>query len=415
MTSTDRRTELANSVVIGRDGWLFHRDNFAFEQMSGAKSLADRDVQAWVNMLAGHAQWLDERHIQFCFFVAPEKHVVYQDYLPEGTVISDQRPAQQVIRALRNSTSIETVYPSYDLVAGRVVRDTYHAVGTHWNFFGGYIGYRRLASEIAKRTHIRVLDISEIKFLPSLIHAGDLGVRLDPEWVAPEHFCWASLAASKLLFDNGYYGRGHVAIYENLDVTLPKAVVFRDSSSSSILPFLSESFSRIVAISTPHIYYELIEREKADVVILETIERWVSPSQDAPAFMEKTPFQELCRLSVDEIAGKTGLIIGCVGSPAPKSDLRCSFDVGGWALSHKGVEQVEVHLDGCFLGNAHLGISTPGLAQLPCADAATSGFRFELNINERNIPAGKHQLMVQAVSKDGIREKLDRIPINILP
>src|SRR5258708_29383382 len=31
-----RKTQLANSVVVGRDGWLFHRDDFVFEQMSGA-------------------------------------------------------------------------------------------------------------------------------------------------------------------------------------------------------------------------------------------------------------------------------------------------------------------------------------------------------------------------------------------
>jgi alginate O-acetyltransferase complex protein AlgJ len=413
--SMDRKTELSNSVAIGRDGWLFHRDNFAFEQMCGMKALTEREVQAWVEMLAGHQRWLNERQIEFCFFIAPEKHVVYRDYLPEGSAISESRPAQQVIRALRSSTSIDPIYPHDELVAGRDSRETYHAVGTHWNFFGGFLAYRQLAGEIAKRVKIPVIDIGEITFLPSRIHAGDLGVRLDPEPVTPELRCCVSFSKSKLLFENANYGRGHVAIYENLDVTLPKAVVFRDSSSAWILPFLSESFSRIVAVSSPHVYYELIESEKPDVVILEMIERWVSPPEDAPAFMQKTPFQELCKLSVDDIASKTGLIVGHVDRPALKSELRSPFDVTGWAVSFKGMAEVGVYLDGLLLGNAAIGTFRPDLAPFPCVDAATSGFCFRLDAGARKIPGGSHRLMVEAISRDDIRQKLCDMRITILP
>lgn len=407
--ATDRRTELANSVAIGRDGWLFHRDDFAFEQMSGAKSLSDRELQSWLDLLTGHWQWLSERHIEFCFFIAPEKHVVYRDFLPADSVVSECRPAMQLIRALRSSTAIDPVYPHDELVAERDSRDTYHAVGTHWNFFGGFIAYRRLAREIAKRIDIPVVNIDEITFLPSRIHAGDLGVRLDPEPVTPELRCCVSFSKSKLLFENANYGRGNVAIYENLDVTLPKAVIFRDSSSAWILPFLSESFSRIVAVSSPHVYYELIDREKPDIVILEMIERWVSSPADAHAFMQKPPFQELCQLSVDDIANKTGLIVGFVESPTPKSEVREPFDVTGWAVSYKGMAEVGVYVDGILRGNADIGTSRPDLAPFPCVDASTSGFLFRLDA----IPPGRHRLMVEAVSRDGIRQKLCDIPITI--
>jgi alginate O-acetyltransferase complex protein AlgJ len=412
----DRRTELANSVAIGKDGWLFHRDNSVFEQMSGAKSLTDAEVRTWVDLLVGHQQWLSERNIEFRFFIAPEKHVVYRDHLPEGSVISERRPAMQVIRALRNSTPIDPVYPDEELMDERVSRETYHAVGTHWNFFGGFLAYRQLAREIAKRVDIPILDIGEITFLESWIHAGDLGVRLDPEPETPEHRCCVSFSKSKLLFGSTNYDRGHVAIYENLDVTLPKAVIFRDSSFTWILPFLSESFSRIVAVGTPHLYYDLIEREKPDIVILEMIERWVGPPQESPAFIvKKTPLQELSGLSVDEIASKTGLIIGYVDSPAPKSEVRAPFDVSGWAVSSKGIEEVGIYLDGCFLGNAGIGTSRPDLARFPCVDAETSGFHFRLDAIAWKIPEGRHQLVVHAVSRDGIRQKLCDISITIVP
>src|SRR5260370_23211491 len=213
----DRKTQLANSVVVGRDGWLFHRDDFVFEQMSGAQSLADQDLRAWLELLTGTLRWLSDRNIEFYFLIAPEKHVVYRDYLPEEIVISEERPVKRLIRELLTATPIEPVYPSLQLVAERAYRDTYHSVGSHWDFFGGFIAYHELVRKIAKRRDIRVVDFGELTTLPDRVHAGDLGARLNPEPVAPEHRCRVKFAKSKMLFENGIHDHGHVAVYENLN------------------------------------------------------------------------------------------------------------------------------------------------------------------------------------------------------
>jgi hypothetical protein len=139
----DRRTELANSVVAGRDGWLFHRDDFAFERMSGAMSLSREDLRAWV---ATHSRVDGHGCDRACI-------------------------------------------PLSRLIAERVNRDTYHSVESDWNFFGGFIAYRALAHEIVKRTNASIVDFGELVTLPGRVHAGDLGVRLEPEQVSPEHIC----------------------------------------------------------------------------------------------------------------------------------------------------------------------------------------------------------------------------------
>src|SRR5260370_41390481 len=208
----DRKTQLANSVVVGRDGWLFHRDDFVFEQMSGAQSLADQDLRAWLELLTETLRWLSDRNIEFYFLIAPEKHVVYRDYLPEGIVISEERPVKQLIRTLMIANAMEPVYPCIQLVAERAYRETYHSVGSHWDFFGGFIAYRELALKIAKRRNIPVVDFGELTTLPDRVHAGDVGVRLDPERVAPEHRCSVTFAKSKILFDNRIHDRGHLAV-----------------------------------------------------------------------------------------------------------------------------------------------------------------------------------------------------------
>lgn len=398
----DRRTQLAKSVLIGRDGWLFHRDDVVFEQLSGAMSLADQDLRAWIDLLTGNVRWLSDRNIDFYFLIAPEKHVVCRDYLPEGIVISEERPAKRLMRELIASTPIEPIYPCIELIAERAYRDTYHSVGSHWDYFGGFIAYRALARKIAKRREIPIVDFGELTILADRIHAGDLGVRMDPERVEPEHCCSVKFAKSKMLYENGIYGRGHLAIYEHLNASLPKAVIFRDSASSWILPFLSESFSRIVAFGSPHVDKELIEGEKPDVVILELVERWVSPTRMSPVFLTQLPFQIVSKLSVDEVGRKTGLVMGWVDTPVPKSEVGATLDVAGWLISAEEVQSVEIYLDGSLLGDADLGRSSAELNPFPCPRAVTTGaFRFQFDVLAARIPAGRHRLNVRALLRSG--------------
>jgi hypothetical protein len=60
------------------------------------------------------------------------------------------------------------------------------------------------------------------------------------------------------------------------DPRLPKALVFRDSFSWQLIPFLSESFRSVVYVWTFDFLPELIEREQPDVVILECVERYLN-------------------------------------------------------------------------------------------------------------------------------------------
>ena len=281
-------------------------------------------------------------------------------------------------------------------------------------FFGAFIAYRELASEIAKRVKIPVLDTQDVTFGLSRPHAGDLGVRLEPEMTAPEHEVRATLAKSRRIFESGKYARGHVAIYENFDRRLPKAVVFRDSSSSWLLPLLSESFSRVVAVSSPHIYRELVESEKPDVVIFEIIERYVHDEYESPFGAGKVPFTELTDLSVDDLARKTGLVVGHVESPIPRSDAGRLLQVSGWAVSPDGIREITVHLDGALVGNAEMGVSRPDLAAFPSPEAKTSGFRFDLDAAAAGISGGKHRVAVRVKSNGGTEYTLGEITIKFV-
>ena len=52
--------------------------------------------------------------------------------------------------------------------------------------------------------------------------------------------------------------------------------MFRDSFANALIPFLSESFDRIVYVWQPDVHPQVVQIEKPDVVIHEIAERFLA-------------------------------------------------------------------------------------------------------------------------------------------
>ena len=61
-------------------------------------------------------------------------------------------------------------------------------------------------------------------------------------------------------------------MYEHPDRRLPRAVVFRDSFATWLIPLLSENFSRVLYSWQYTLDGDIVERELPDVVIQEMAE-----------------------------------------------------------------------------------------------------------------------------------------------
>jgi hypothetical protein len=62
-------------------------------------------------------------------------------------------------------------------------------------------------------------------------------------------------------------------VYEHADKGLPRAVMFRDSYATWLIPLLAENFSHIRSSWQYTFDYEIVEQEHPDVVIQEMVER----------------------------------------------------------------------------------------------------------------------------------------------
>jgi hypothetical protein len=98
---------------------------------------------------------------------------------------------------------------------------------------------------------------------------------------------------------------------------------------------------------------------------------------------------------------------GFVDTPQSAALIGPNVSLAGWALAHKGIDRVEVRLDGeVFL--ARHGLPRPDVATVhpSLSDAGRAGFAFHGDFTGRL--SGRHTLSVDAVDRDGVSREIAR-------
>lgn len=318
MTELSKSELLAQTVIRGRNDFLFFTDHEAIEQVSGAVPLNAEELDVWTRALTSRHEWCRQRGIEVRFLFVPEKHVVYSDYLPD-TEISENRPVVQILNSLPGQVRETCMYPVDQLKAARQTRDLYYKTDTHWNNWGGFLAYDLLMDSLPAHLDLQKVTEGDLKVTQRKI-IGDLGVRLEPEEEErSDVLAHATELPFKRIFDNSVFSRGNTSVFISPRVTAPRVVVFRDSFFNYILPHMIPVFSRTVAVSSLDMHYDLVESEKPDLVIFEMIERFVGNNESSgkrvlPTDGEGT-FSGLAGVALDELQPQVNWL-NCEETPA---------------------------------------------------------------------------------------------------
>jgi len=273
-TPFKRRNVLQHDVIAGKGGFLFHRDHDALEQLSGPVVFRDRQIDVWNQALRRRDAWCHANSCEMRLLIVPEKHVVYEEYLPDQIKISKNRPVVQLLAGVDNSLKDKVVYPLEELREASARKQTFLKTDTHWSSFGAFTAYQALIRSLQSDIRLEMANESDIFWYDGPF-VGDLGVRLEPE-IGEEIANAIPPSKYALTFLNRVFDRGAVHVYVGERSDLPTCVLFRDSFSNALIPFLMQSFSRIVAVSGLSCLYDLLEYEKPDVVIVAVIERFLA-------------------------------------------------------------------------------------------------------------------------------------------
>jgi hypothetical protein len=267
------------AVVAGSNGWFFYADDNAIDDFASANLLTPQAIANWRRAVVDAHRWLQGRGIGYVFTVAPDKHAVYPEEMPVSLVrISEMSRTDQLLTALQDTGFAVDVRPA--LFQAKARERIYQRTDTHWNDRGALVAYQQIVEAVRARvpavppawtredfeavaTDAEAGDLAGMMGLKRVLREEDLVLRprkprrarvVEPAGAAP----------------TAEEGR---LVTEIPGSTLPRAVVFRDSFVSRLVPFISEHFSRAVYLWQNDFDADVVAREHPDVVIQEIVGR----------------------------------------------------------------------------------------------------------------------------------------------
>ena len=268
-------------VVVGTDGWLFVGQEYgAVEYYRATRPFSRDQLVWWQRMLEARRDWLAQRGAHYLFVVAPDKHTIYPEYMPATlNPVRTTTRLDQLLAHLETHSDFRILDLRPALRQAKARDPVYEPLDSHWNDLGAWIAYTEIARRIGVWfPRIQPLPLSDFdrrwftgqgNDLAMLLSLSDVmpGDRLRLMPRVPRRARWLET------HDPLPPGSIAVSISETGDPTLPRAVVLHDSFGDSLRPFLAEHFARGVYSRQGRFAPELVEREHADLVIHEMVER----------------------------------------------------------------------------------------------------------------------------------------------
>ncbi len=273
------QTSSSDTVIAGRNGWLFYADDGGIDDILQSDPFTASQLEAWRLMLERTRNWLAARGVRYLFVIAPDKQMIYPEHLPATLHrMQSSYRADQLIAYLRTHSDLEALDMRPALIAAKGTELLYHRYDTHWSDRGALVGYREIAGRLAGWfPAIRPLERADFRESPSvasgdrttMLGLTDPGKVSTPGLVPRRGFSYRILEPA----EPDPYGEDGRMVTERSSALLPRAVIFRDSFASRLIPYLSEHFSRAVYLWQNDFEPEVIQQEHPDVVIQEFVAR----------------------------------------------------------------------------------------------------------------------------------------------
>jgi hypothetical protein len=266
------------NVLIGHNGWLFYGTDGAVEDFTGTRPFTTAELEAWRLTLQHTQDWLDRRGIAYAFVLAPDKHWVYPGRMPAGlNRHAGSARIDQLVDYLRLHSTVHVVDVREAMVESADDERLYHLTDTHWNDRGAFVAYQQLMKQIGSPLALRPHTLNEMEArviprsgfdLARMIGLGGVLVeqdlQLEPLGGRRSRVVEPARPSRALM---------HPRVVTEGPAGSPRAVVFRDSFGSAMIPFLSEHFGRVVYIWQNNFDPALVTAERPAVVIQEWVAR----------------------------------------------------------------------------------------------------------------------------------------------
>lgn len=259
----------AMKVLEGSGGHLFlsNDTNRSVDQYTGQYLISPAELERWDAYLETLGMIRKTHQAEIVFLAAPSKEYVFPEHYPFAP--GKMSPMMQLTRKFAEYNE-RLVYPVGELKACREI--SYARGDTHWTDYGGMIAAEAVLEALG-------IDFDFFEAMPKFALrsvTGDLGNKITPVLRYPTYLAEFNAAGMSIGFNNGIDNHGRIWIFERENALGGTAVVFGDSFSKNMVPWLSLVFKRLLYVhAAASIDPTILAEERPDVVILQTNSRFV--------------------------------------------------------------------------------------------------------------------------------------------
>lgn len=270
------------NAIMGRDGWMYLTADKSIGDYQKIVKVNPRETRSSLENLAAFNEWVEKNGGSLFWVVAPDKHTIYPQFMPDEIPVLGElsRFDRVLIQWMELGLDVELIDLRAPLTEASSDYQVYQKGDTHWNCIGAYYAYQEVIGRVSTLypdVTPYSLDDYEIKYLNTETRdiTGMLGIyQLEEGVVLLPKYNPSQLTTKEIKLEY----KGSARVVENERKDLPTALVIHDSFYPACFNyFFEQHFSHTYSIPYVSVknYADLIEEQKADIVIIETVERYL--------------------------------------------------------------------------------------------------------------------------------------------
>lgn len=309
-----------SQVITGKDDFLFLGNNYVnvLNKTNGLYRPSANEIDIWTNKLKDLQKWYEYRGIKFVIVIAPNKHSIYKEKLPnwmqyDGKTITDDIVEQANVKNINMLDLREKLIKSKQQESDIL----YWKTDTHWNEKGASIAFDTIINKI---NNIYQLNLEKPKYNlnPSTRGGGDLSNFLKINTILEKDYektytysfeknydiCKGNINKENqvledcIKIDNPVIGYNEYIINNHSENKL-KLLFLVDSFAGAPSKIYNATFSEIYKFHWSHINGQklanFVQEHKPDIVIYQIVERHLFENSIV------TPFPTIFETSIKNI------------------------------------------------------------------------------------------------------------------
>ena len=149
----------SDSVLLGKDDWLFYKKDLCIEDYRKIVSNNIEEEQLLIDSIDSFSECCQRNNIEFYIMITPNKETVYGDLkMPKYVKVEGTESRCEILKnQIIEKCDTEVIFPETQLkeYANNGVQ-VYKKYDTHWNMIGAYVGTEELFKSMGE--HLSDLD-----------------------------------------------------------------------------------------------------------------------------------------------------------------------------------------------------------------------------------------------------------------